>query len=418
MIPLKGFPRVISRETALADDIYVVDQLVTGTATVTLTDDGTGSDTFVVLGLYASTVEINLAWTTVSGVPTSAESLYFNPTNVGHRLIVNGVIENAIGSNGQDFIQGNSLANRLFGDALSIGAGLNDTLWAGSGNDSVFGGSGDDGIQGDGGDDALFGDDGTDTISGGSGIDTIEGGAGADVLAGGSSTGDTLSYVSSNAGVQIRIEFGSMTTGTGGAAAGDQIQGFFNVAGSVFNDRIEDIVKGTLAFGYSDNAFFGGAGRDRLILGGGDDQGFGGGGNDFLAGELGSDALFGGANNDELRGGRGQDVASGGTGSDRFVFRAASDSTVSPANRDTITDFSTAQGDIIDLSAIDAEAGVAGNQAFHFITTAFQGNVGELRARVSGGDLIVVGDINGDLVADFAILLQGVASITGLDFNL
>ena len=48
-------------EVTLADDIYVVDQLVTGTETITLTDDGTGTDTLRVNGLYASTVEINLA---------------------------------------------------------------------------------------------------------------------------------------------------------------------------------------------------------------------------------------------------------------------------------------------------------------------------------------------------------------------
>ena len=81
-------------------------------------------------------------------------------------------------------------------------------------------------------------------------------------------------------------------------------------------------------------------------------------------------------------------------------------------------DFSTVQHDIIDLSALDAESGVAGNQAFHLITTGFTGDKGELRARVSGSDLIVIGDINGDGTADFAILLQGVAAITAADFAL
>ena len=200
--------------------------------------------------------------------------------------------------------------------------------------------------------------------------------------------------------------------------ADQMFAGFSNVLGSAFGDRIEDVVKGTVAFGYNDNTFYGGAGRDRLILGGGDDQGFGGIGNDTLLGEAGGDALFGGTNNDELYGGRGQDVVSGGNGSDRFVFRIAGDSTVALAQRDTITDFSAVQNDTIDLSGIDAEAGVAGNQAFHFITTAFGGNVGELRARVSGADLIVTGDINGDMVADFAILLQGVAGVTAADFDL
>ena len=402
----------------MADDIYVVDQLVTGTETITLTDDGTGTDTLRVNGLYASTVEINLAWTTEFDQPTSGESIYFNPTGMGHRLIVNGVIENAIGSDGQDFIQGNSLQNLLYGDALATGAGLNDTIWAGSGNDTVHGGAGSDGIAGDDDDDLLFGDGGNDTINGGGGVDTIEGGLGADVMAGGATAGDTVSYAASVSGIRITLEFGTMTTGIGGDAAGDQVSGFLNALGSAHDDRIEDLVKGTLAFGYNDSGFYGGAGRDRLILGGGDDQGYGGIGNDTLLGEAGGDTLFGGTNDDELRGGRGQDVVSGGTGSDRFVFRTAGDSTVALAQRDTITDFHTAQNDIIDLSGIDAEAGVPGNQAFHFITTAFGGNVGELRAKVSGSDLIVLGDINGDRVADFAILLQGVAGVTAAVFDL
>lgn len=400
----------------MADDTYVVDQLVTGTETITLTDDGTGTDTLRVNGLYATTVEINLAWTTNLGLPTSGESIYFNPTGTGHRLIVNGVIENAIGSNGQDFIQGNALQNLLFGDALATGAGLNDTIWAGSGNDTVHGGAGSDGIQGDGGDDLLYGDGGNDTINGGSGIDTIEGGLGADVMSGGATAGDTVSYASSASSVRILLEHGAVTTGLGGDAAGDQVTGFTNVTGSAHADLIVDQVKGTLAFGFNDNIFHGWAGRDRLFLGGGNDQGLGGIGSDTLLGEAGNDTLFGGASSDVLRGDSGQDVLSGGSGADRFVFRDAGDSTATL--RDRITDFSAAEQDIIDLREIDAEAGVAGNQAFHFITTAFGGNVGELRAKVSGSDLIVLGDINGDKVADFAILLQGVAGVTAADFDL
>ena len=58
------------------------------------------------------------------------------------------------------------------------------------------------------------------------------------------------------------------------------------------------------------------------------------------------------------------------------------------------------------------------NQAFHFITTGFTGTVGELRLRVSGDDLVVVGDINGDKLADFAILVQGLSGMTAADFAL
>ena len=62
--------------------------------------------------------------------------------------------------------------------------------------------------------------------------------------------------------------------------------------------------------------------------------------------------------------------------------------------------------------------GVAGNQAFHLIATGFTGAAGELRVRVSGSDLIVLGDVNGDGVSDVSILVKNVASLAGTDFGL
>ncbi len=45
----------------MADNVYVVDQLSTGSETITLTDDSSGTDTLRVNGIYAETVGINLA---------------------------------------------------------------------------------------------------------------------------------------------------------------------------------------------------------------------------------------------------------------------------------------------------------------------------------------------------------------------
>ncbi len=401
----------------MADEVFTVDLLSTGSVTVTVSDDGSGIDTIQFQGSYTDSVEINLAWTTNSGQPTSGEGFYFSNDHVGHRLIVTGVIENAIGSIGRDFIQGNILANLILGDATDSGPGLADTLWGGSGQDSIHGGSGNDGILGDNDDDQLFGDAGDDTVDGGAGLDTVDGGAGADSLSGGASNGDTLSYAGSSAGIQIGLQFGTTTTGSGGDAQGDRVTGFTNVVGSAFDDRIENLDKGTIAFGQNDNLFSGGAGRDRLILGGGSDTGLGGAGNDTILGEVGDDALEGGNSNDELRGGKGQDTLTGDNGADDFVFRTINDSTVDEAQRDTLTDFSSAEGDRIDLRAIDAEAGVPGNQDFHLVTR-FHGVVGELRTTVQGSNLIVSGDINGDRNADFAILVLSVTSLTATDFAL
>ena len=65
-----------------------------------------------------------------------------------------------------------------------------------------------------------------------------------------------------------------------------------------------------------------------------------------------------------------------------------------------------------------AEASVGGDQAFHFITGAFTGAEGELRAVNAGANSIVSGDVDGDAHADFSILVVGVNGLSGGDFVL
>ena len=112
----------------------------------------------------------------------------------------------------------------------------------------------------------------------------------------------------------------------------------------------------------------GGAGDDLLIGGSGRDVLLGGAGNDTLQGGAGADTLNGGTGNDILIGGLGRDVLTGGPGADVFRF-LSTDDLPAPHGRvgpETITDFSQAQGDRIDLSAIDADVTAPGKQAFLF----------------------------------------------------
>ncbi len=116
-----------------------------------------------------------------------------------------------------------------------------------------------------------------------------------------------------------------------------------------------------------------------------------------------NDTLIGDAGANALNGWVGKDVLTGGVGADCFVFSAASHSVVG-ANADRVTDFSHAQGDRIDLAALDANSGVAGDQAFSFIGAgAFTGVAGQLHYAVSGGQTAMGGDVNGDSAADLAI---------------
>lgn len=78
---------------------------------------------------------------------------------------------------------------------------------------------------------------------------------------------------------------------------------------------------------------------------------------------------------------------------------------------DTIFDF-TPKSDRIDLSAIDANTSIAGDQAFLFAgTAAFGGKKGELRYVRDVSDTYIYGDVNGDRKADFAIHLDDTVTL-------
>lgn len=155
------------------------------------------------------------------------------------------------------------------------------------------------------------------------------------------------------------------------------------------------------------------AGVDKLTA---DDRG------SYLDGKAGNDVLKGGAGNDTLVGGSGRDVMTGGGGHDTFVFKAVSDMGTNAANRDVITDFVKGQ-DKIDLSAIDANSKIAGDQAFSFLATdnqSFTHKVGEVAWHIDAAtnQTVIQGDMNGDGVHDFEIQLTGQIHLTASDFIL
>ena len=130
-----------------------------------------------------------------------------------------------------------------------------------------------------------------------------------------------------------------------------------------------------------------------------------GGGDDFVAGYGGNDVLNAGDGNDVLGGGAGKDVLTSGSGFDNFSYTALSDSGVTKATRDVITDFQDG-ADRIWLNAIDANTtNGPGNDAFTFIGTftMFTGTAGELRAVWTGAGQLIEADVNGDKIADFSI---------------
>jgi serralysin len=150
-----------------------------------------------------------------------------------------------------------------------------------------------------------------------------------------------------------------------------------------------------------------------------------GAGNDTINGSAASNVINTGAGNDTIFAGAGADIMAGGAGSDIYRYTAFSESTVG-AGRDIINGFDRgllffSPKDKIDLSAIDANVLLAGDQAFTFIGTgAFTGTTGEARYFLSGTNVIVEVDVQGDgnVTADMQIQLNGIGGVNASNFIL
>ena len=376
-------------------------------------------------------------------------------------------IEVAFGSSFNDTLTGGNSPNTLTGgagDDMLSGGGHNDVLAGLGGADALNGG---EGVAdwatyaasaaavsvdlaagtGSGGDaqgdtfvaienisgsvlsDTLRGGAGANALSGGAGADLIEGRAGADALAGGGGA-DTVSYASSSVGVAVNL---STQTASGGDATGDTLSGFENAQGSAFNDTLTgDAGANALSGGGRNDVLAGLSGADALNGGegvadwvtyaasaaavsvdlaagtgsGGDAQGdtfvaveniSGSVLSDTLRGNAGANALSGGAGADLIEGRAGADALAGGGGADTFVYA------VIETTRDSIGDFSHAQGDKIDLSAIDADPTTGANDVFAFSTTRTVGLVGEAVVTNLGASSLVSLYLDADNVADMTI---------------
>jgi len=263
------------------------------------------------------------------------------------------------GGQGSDtLISIENLSGSRFADSL-IGNGAANQLLGNAGNDS---------LNGLAGNDRLIGGAGNDTLLGGVGNDTLNGGDGS----------DTANYASTTGAIKVDLRLAGAQA-IGGGQGSDTLASIENLVGSGFADRL-----------------FGNAAANQLV------------------GNAGNDTLNGLAGNDRLVGGAGKDMLTGGVGADTFVFNTLQESGKG-ATRDVITDFVSGV-DTLQLSAIDANTTIAGNQAFNW--AGAQASAYSVWSVQSGNSRIVRGDTNGDGVFDFEIQLGGVSHLTANDFIL
>jgi serralysin len=271
--------------------------------------------------------------------------------------------------------------------------------------ENAKGGSGKDTIIGNSADNQLFGNAGADDLTGNGGNDLLDGGIGADKMAGG--VGNDR-FIVDNAGDQV-IELG-----------GEGV------------DTVLSSISYTL-----------GANVENLTLTGSALTGTGNDLDNILIGNALANQLFGGAGDDRLAGGDGIDRLTGGQGADTFVAELNSSTVATKRgdlSLDMILDFSSADGDQIDLSGIDANTGIEGMQAFKFVGNADvkTGEVGfktfgsiNAAESVLGIDLdgidgkgadgavtVLFGNNDADKDADFAFVLFNTKSIGAEDLIL
>ena len=245
------------------------------------------------------------------------------------------------------------------------------------GNDFLRGRSGADYIHALGGNDRVFGNDGNDTLFGGAGNDSVNGGNGHDLLFG-------------NEGVDTLVGASGSDTLFGGAGDdvmyGDYEVSLPGLAGSLIS------------------------------------------GNDLMDGGDGRDVMFGGYGNDTLIGGMGKDTMVGGEGADTFHFTSTRESTVIPdftaeglaSGPDRIIDFKHGV-DKIDVSAIDANVTLAGDQAFQQASPYGYTGAGQYAVTYDASRQVTSVAFNTDAdvsTSEMTIELSGHVQVTAQDFML
>jgi VCBS repeat-containing protein len=291
-------------------------------------------------------------------------------------------------------------------DLIVSGAVTGVTLYGGTDVETLRGGAGKDVLVGGFGNTTLIGGGGTDILYGGPATDTFLYPAIADsnftaydLILGFASGTDKIDISAIDGGKVTLARYEGNTFIYTAPDAGGAFQSAIVVAGTTLKST--DLITS------------GGANQAFVLVGDGASHNVA----DVLVAAGGNDILYGMDGADTLTGGGGADFLVGGTGADTFVFTATTES--SAVASDLVWSFSTAEGDRIDLTGIDANSATAANDAFSLVT-AFSNVAGQLviSAADSAGYAHLSGDVNGDGIADFVLALTVATTFTGSDILL
>lgn len=367
---------------------------------------GTGNDTYVFSsGFGNATISESLSQGTdtvlLTGIDPAHVRLYtdsygylhiVDTTNPSYNITVNAGVT---GSNTYESTVGSYVESITFDSAYGTtwsltgglhitGDNLGDTLYGTAYNDVIAGGTGNDNIYSNAGDDTIIGGTGTDGLYGGPGNDTFVFSSGFgnatvhESLSQGTDTihltgidpanvrlyTDTYGYLHiadiTNSSHNITINAGVTGSGTYESTIGSYVESVTFDSGY---STTWDLTGGlTLTGDNSGTSLYGTPYGDTIT---------GGTGSEYLYGNAGNDTLYGAGGNDHLV---------GGAGADTFLFKSATALT----GIDTITDFSTGQGDKIDIADVISTYDPATMAIANFVQLATSGSDTQVKVDTDG----------------------------------